>query len=504
MNDLVAVPVIVPLLTAILLLAARRPRHEQVVAVVSGVIVLGCALGIALATATGRILVLRLGSWRPELGIVWVADRLAATMLVLSALTSLAMLIYLPASLRDGRERKFLLPQHQFLMVGVHGCFVTGDLFNLFVFFEIMLLASFVLVSLGERGEQLRRTYPYVVVNLVASAIFLGGVGAVYATVGTVNLAELARRATAEPPAAFWAAIVLVLVVFAVKTALAPVFVWLPDAYPHAPIAVSALFAGLLTKVGVYTLFRAVPLFLGPERSRFHDVLVVVSAATMVVGGLGALGRHNIRAILSFHIVSQVGYMVLGVALLTKAALAAALFFVIHQILAKTALFFAGGIAERIGGSGDLEDVHGLARTHPWVATGFFVAAMALAGMPPLSGFWAKLLLISAGYRAGHYVATTIALLVGLLTLASMLKIWNATFWGAPEGQRAPALGRDRGMLGATIALAGATVVVGALAGPIAGFAEATASDVLETSPYRDAVLGGEPQATHAAAEDPP
>jgi multicomponent Na+:H+ antiporter subunit D len=488
--SVIALPVLLPLITAIVLLVIRARRAAYVIAACGAVATFASTVVLAVLTWSGRILVLRLGSWRPQLGIVWVADRLAATMLVLSALTSLAMLVYLPASLRDGRERKFLLPQHQFLMVGVHGAFVTGDLFNLFVFFEILLLASFVLVSLGERGEQLRRTYPYVVVNLVASTLFLGGVGAVYATVGTVNLAELARRAAASPPSAFWAAIVLVLVVFAVKTALAPVFVWLPDAYPHAPIAVSALFAGLLTKVGVYTLLRGVPLFLGPTSTRFHQVLVVVSAVTMVVGGLGALGRRNIRAILSFHIVSQVGYMVLGIALLTPLTVAAAIFFVVHQIVAKSALFFAGGIAERIGGSGDLEDVHGLARTHPWVAVGFFVPALALAGMPPLSGFWGKLFLLDAGFRSGAYVATGVALATSLLTLASMLKIWTATFWGAPSGHRAPELGRDRGMLTATLGLASLTVVIGFAAGPLANFTAATATELLQISPYVEAVLG--------------
>jgi multicomponent Na+:H+ antiporter subunit D len=376
-------------------------------------------------------------------------------------------------------------------MAGVNGSFLTGDLFNLFVFFEIMLLASFVLISLGARARQLRQTFPYVVVNLVASALLLGGVGTLYGTVGTVNMAELSRRvAGGELPPVFWGALALVLVVFAVKTALVPVFFWLPDAYPEGPIAISGLFAGLLTKVGVYAFFRVVPLVGGSDAGILHTVLLFLATVTMLLGVLGALGRSSIREILSFHIVSQVGYMVFGLAIFTPLAVAAGIFYIVHHIIVKTALFFAGGIAERVGGSGELGAVSGMAKTHPWVAAGFFVPAMALAGLPPFSGFWGKFFLIVAGYQAGEWAATTIALLVGLLTLASMMKIWTAVFWGRPEGQQAPALGHDRGMVAGTLGLAALSVVIGLLAAPFFAFSQRAAEQLLAVAPYVDAVLG--------------
>jgi multicomponent Na+:H+ antiporter subunit D len=454
--NLDSAPVLLPLLTAIFLLPFRaRPEVERVVSIASGIALLGLAAALIILTLGGEILVLRLGGWPHTVGIVLVADRLSVVMLTLTAITSLAMLFYARDGMRGAAETRYFHILHQLLLAGINGAFLTGDFFNLFVFFEVMLLASFALISLGARARQLNQSFPYVLINLVASAIFLAGVGALYGTAGTVNMAEVARLVAEGPmPGAFWAAAALILVVFAIKAALIPVFFWLPDAYPEASLPVSAFFAGILTKVGVYTLFRAVPLLTGSEPGIFHAVLVFIAAATMLIGVLGALGRNTIREILSFHIISQVGYMVFGLALYTPLAVAAGLFYIVHHIIVKTALFLAGGITERVGGSGRLGAVSGIARTHPWIAVGFFIPAMALAGLPPFSGFWGKLFLIVAGFDVRAFAATTIAILVSLLTLASMLKIWTATFWGETKGQVAPALGRSRGMVGATLGLA--------------------------------------------------
>ena len=498
---LVLIPVVLPLVTAALLLPLTgRARLQQAASLVSGGVLLANAMLLCARTASGAILVLPLGNWSPRVGIVWVADALAATMLFFVALVSYTTLLYAAGSLR-GRERRYYYPLHQFLLVGVGGSLLTGDLFNLFVFFEIMLLASFALIALGGRARQIRMGVPYVIVNLVGSALFLVAVGAMYGTAGTVNMAELSVRAAgAGLPRVFWGAAALLLVVFMVKTALFPVFAWLPDSYPEAPVTVNGLFAGLLTKVGVYTLFRTVPLLAGAAPGVLQPALVAVAAATMLVGVLGALGRSTIRGVLSFHIVSQVGYMIFGLALFTPLALAAGLFHTIHNMLAKTALIFAGGIAERIGGSGKLYAVRGLARTQPWLAAGFFVAAMSLAGMPPLSGFWGKWFLVAGGLAAGAPVATGISLLVGLFTLASMLKIWNAVFWGEPEGQRYASRGQHRGMLGATLALAAMTVATGLLAAPIFSRLERVATQLLDVTPYVAAVRAAESRDVHAEA----
>jgi len=502
LSNLVTLPVLVPLLTAVMLMPLLgRGRPEQWVSLLSGVLLLAVAGTLTVLTAGGSILVVTLGGWVPGTGVVWVVDALSAVMLSLTAITSLATLAYARGGLRTDQEAKYFYLLHQFVLTGVNGSFVTGDFFNLFVFFEIMLVASFVLVALGGRSEQLNQIFPYVLINLVASVLLLAAVGGIYGTLGTVNMAEMAIRVGGHGTrAAFWASAALLLTVFAIKAGLVPVFFWLPDAYPSASIPVSAFFAGLLTKVGVYALFRTVPLLSGPNSSGLHTILLFIAAATMLVGVLGALGRGTIRAILSFHIISQVGYMVFGLALYTGLSVAAGIFYVIHHIIVKTALFLAGGIAERLGGNGALGTIHGVARTHPWVGVAFFIPAMALAGLPPFSGFWGKLLLVIAGFQAGAWATTTIAVVVSFLTLASMLKIWTRVFWGEPSPEEVPVVPGYAGMLTAALGLSALSVGVGLGVGPLFGFTERTAEQLLRVEPYVQAVLGG--AATHVILID--
>src|SRR5512132_1141811 len=365
-GTLLIVPAVLPLFTAVLLgMLTDRPRAQLGVSLGSGVTLLTAAALLVARTTQGEILVTRLGGWAPQVGIVWVADGLTAIMLVVAAVVSLSSTLDGAGSLRDSRERRYYHPLQHLLLMGVNGSLITGDFFNLFVFFEIMLLASFALITLEGRAEQLRRGFPYVVINLVSSAVFLVALGVIYGAAGSVNMAEFAVRVRGESlPPVFWAGAALMLVVFVVKSALVPVFMWLPDSYPAAPAAINGLFAGLLTKVGVYTLFRTVPLLGGPAPGYLRTALLALAAATMLLGVVGALGRHTLRGILSFHIVSQVGYMIFGLALLTQLSVAAGLFHTVHNMVAKTALLFAVGIAERVGGSGTLGDVRGLARTH--------------------------------------------------------------------------------------------------------------------------------------------
>lgn len=488
----VAAAVWVPLLAAVLLLALTgKPRAQRALSLGAAAFTLLIAALILAATRRGEILVVELGGWSPHLGIVWVADALAALLLSSASVVSGAALLYSPASLRGPREARYFCPLVQLMMVGVNGSLLTGDLFNLFVFFEVMLLASFALLALGARPGGARPAIAYVVVNLVASALFLGGVGAIYGATGTVNLALLAiHLRAASPPDVLWPAAALVLVVFMLKAALAPLFLWLPDAYPEASPVVNGLFAGLLTKVGIYTLFRVVPLMGAAAPDGLRSALLVIAGATMLIGVVGALGRSTIRGILSFHIVSQVGYMIFGLALLSPMALAAGLFHTAHNMIAKTALILAGGIAESVGGSGKLGEVRGLSRSHPWVAVAFLVPALSLSGLPPLSGFWGKLWLVIAGVRGGAYLVAGLSLAVGLLTLASMLKIYSATFWGEVAGQRAPEAGHDRGALGATLSLGAVTILLGILVGPVFAHLERTAAALLQVTPYVEAVLG--------------
>ncbi len=486
MENLVAAPVLVSLATAIALVPLSG-RARGMVSIAGGVLALGTATALLGIVAGGRILVLPLGGWGPGIGIVWVADRLAAAMLLAALCVGVAVLSCVSSGWLRKTPSRFLHPLLHLQLAGVAGALLTGDFFNLFVFYEVTLLASFALIVSGEGEQVLARTIPYVLVNLVASAVFLAALGVLYGVAGTVNMAEVAVRLPAEA-APLRIATGLLLAVFAVKAGLVPFFVWLPDAYPAAPLTLTALFAGLLTKVGVYTLFRATPLLFAPG-DPVYPGLLWIGAATMAVGVIGALGRSTLRGILSFHIVSQVGYMAFGLGLGTPAALAAALLFALHNMLVKPALILAGGVAERLGGTGELKELGGLSR-RPWTAAAFFVPAMALAGLPPLSGFWGKFLLIRAGFAAGEWLATAVAIAVSLLTLASMLKIWSAVYWSG--GDEPPPLpgGPERRLLGSALGLAILAVAFGLAIAPLLSFAEAAARGVFPSDAYVEAVLG--------------
>jgi multicomponent Na+:H+ antiporter subunit D len=371
----------------------------------------------------------------------------------------------------------------------------------LYVWFEVMLMASFVLVVLGGERGQLEGAVKYVTLNLIASIFFLTAVGLLYGSVGTVNLAHLARLIPATERAAIPAAEMLLLIAFGIKAAVFPLFFWLPASYHTPPAAVSALFAGLLTKVGVYAIIRVFTLVFSLEGTATRDLLLGVAGLTMLSGVLGAIAQNEFRRILSFHIVSQIGYMILGLAILTPLALAATVYFIVHNIFAKSNLFLVSGIAYRLRGTYELKTLGGLYAIHPWLALCFFTSAMALAGMPPLSGFWGKFTLVWASLEASRYVLAALALVVGVLTLYSMTKIWNEAFWTPAEDEDAPPpasndmngnLLQRVALFAPVFVLAAAVVVMGLAVDPLFRLADEAAGQLLDSSHYIEAVLGRE------------
>jgi multicomponent Na+:H+ antiporter subunit D len=386
------------------------------------------------------------------------------------------------------------------LLAGVNGAFLTADLFNLYVCFEVMLMASFVLMVLGGDRYQKEGGLKYVTLNLLSSALFLAAVGIVYGATATLNLAELAVRVplvAGERPELVAALAGLFLVAFGIKAALFPLYFWLPASYHTPPVSVSAVFAGLLTKVGVYALIRVFSAVFVDLRWLF-SLLVGIAVLTMISGVLGAVSKFHIRRILSFHIVSQIGYMVLGLALVSSAdpvvrrlALAAAVFYIAHHILVKTNLFLIAGVIRRLGGTEDLGPLGGLSLHTPWLAALFLIPAASLAGIPPLSGFWAKLAIIQASVDAGAWIAVGAALLAGLLTLLSMTKIWNEAFWKeAPEATSPQDWHRTIWpMIVPIVILAMLTVTIGLAPQPLFAVADRAAAELLDLEAYR-ATLG--------------
>ncbi|MGF1597784.1 MAG: Na+/H+ antiporter subunit D [Acidimicrobiales bacterium] len=497
MSSLVPLPVLIPLMAAALsVLVGRRRAVQRAIALVALSAVAVVSVVLLVAVDDQAVIVHRAGGWPAPLGITLIVDRLAAIMLVVSSLVLLAVSLF--AIGEDGEEQRRVSfhPLYLILAAGVAASFVTADLFNLFVAFEMMLAASYVLITLGGRPDQVRSGMSYVVISLVASTLFITMLGLIYAATGTLAMADLAGRLAEVDPAMRNAFAIGLLVVFGIKAGLFPLFFWLPDSYPTAPGPVTAIFAGLLTKVGVYAIIRSQTLLFGTP-GWMGTTLVVVAVATMVVGVLGAIAQDDMKRILAFHIISQIGYMIFGLGLFTVAGVAGAVFYTVHHIIVKTALFLVAGLVSRRAGSSRLSEVGGLVRDAPVIAALFAVPALSLAGLPPFSGFLAKFALADAGFAVSSWVAVGASLAVGALTLFSMTKIWSGVFWGSrderpmAEPQTDRQLGAPLLMLGPTALLVAASLGFSAAAGPLYAVSERAAVDLLDSRVYVEAVLGG-------------
>jgi multicomponent Na+:H+ antiporter subunit D len=359
-----------------------------------------------------------------------------------------------------------------------------------------MLAASYVLLTLGGRRDQVRSGMTYVVISLIASTLFVTALALLYSATGTVNMADLAVRMAELPSGVRAAFAVLLLMVFGIKAAIFPLFFWLPDSYPAAPSPITAIFAGLLTKVGVYAIIRT-QLLLFPDDSRPATLLLVLAAATMLIGVLGAIAQDDIRRILSFTIVSQIGYMIMGLGFFTVAGIAAVVFSMVHHIVVKTSLFLIGGQIDHTSGSSRLSRIGGMVRTAPLLAAMFLVSALSLAGIPPLSGFISKFALIDAGIADEQFALVAVALVVSLLTLFSMIRIWMGAFWSPPEDLALASAARREArpagsplMVAPTAVLVVCSLAIAAAAGPIYSLSERTARQLLDRDSYIDEVLG--------------
>ncbi|MGB1608798.1 MAG: Na+/H+ antiporter subunit D [Ilumatobacteraceae bacterium] len=494
--SLVPLPIVLPLLGAAVTVVAGRWRAVQravSVTALAALVVISILLLVE-ADREGHVVQVA-GGWSAPLGIALVVDRLAGIMLVVSSVVLLVVMVYAIGQAGAERERIAFHPLYLVLATGVSASFITGDLFNLFVAFEMMLAASYVLITLGGRPDQVRSGMTYVVISLVASTLFISVLALLYAATGTVNMAELSIRLAEVDPGLKAAFSIMLLIVFGIKAGLFPLFFWLPDSYPTAPGPVTAIFAGLLTKVGVYAIIRT-QLLLFDTPGWMGTTLLWVAGATMVVGVLGAIAQDDMKRILAFHIISQIGYMILGLGLLTVAGVAAAVFYVIHHIIVKTALFLVAGLVDRRAGTSRLSEMGGLVRTAPLIAALFAVPALSLAGLPPFSGFLAKFALVDAGLEVDRWAIVTASLAVGLFTLYSMTKIWAGVFWG--ERDTAPSrepmadgrLGSPLWMVVATATLVAGSIAFSVWAGPLHELSLRAAGGLLDPSVYVEAVLG--------------
>ena len=502
MNPEVALPILIPLMSGALSMAFWRSRMMQrLIGIAGTAALLATSIWLFASVQAQGYVIMNAGGWAAPFGITLVADLLSAIMVVLTGIIGFAVAVYSLPTIGRGHETFGYYPLMHLLLAGVAGAFLTGDIFNLYVWFEVMLLASFALLILGGERAQMEGAIKYVTLNLLSSVIFLSAVGLLYGMLGTLNMADIARRvALVEDKTLIDVLAVMFMISFGIKAAAFPLFFWLPAAYHTPPVAVSALFAGLLTKVGVYALFRVFTLIFNQSVDFTHDILLWGAGLTMLTGVLGAAAQFEFRRILSFHIVSQIGYMLMGLALFTPLALVGGVFYILHHIIVKTNLFLISGVVYRLKGTHDLKRLGGVYKAWPLLGVLFLIPALSLAGVPPLSGFFAKFVLIRASIEAGHIGITVIALLVGLLTLYSMTKIWAEVFWKkAPDDDSAvpkvaPLSQRHLWlMLLPIVGLAACTVFIGLNGQLLYDVAEASAAQLLDPQGYIDAVLGAQP-----------
>jgi multicomponent Na+:H+ antiporter subunit D len=420
-----------PFITAVGCL--RKDRYGPWVprlSLIGAVAQLGSAVMLINSVLEHGYVIIHVGAWAAPFGITLVADLFSAMMVLITGVIAVAVALYSMGDIDQRHTQKHYYSLIHLLLMGVNGSFLTGDLFNLYVWFEVMLLSSFVLITLSGTKDQLEGGVKYLLINILSSILFLCGVGLLYGKLGTLNMADVANLLKDHDDALLVnSSAMLLLVAFGIKAALFPFFFWLPASYHTPRISISAIFAGLLTKVGIYALIRSYTLLFHSQFDVVQDVLLFLAGMTMLTGVFGAASHFDIKKILSFHIVSQIGYIVMGLAIGTPVAIAAAIFYTIHHILVKTNLFLIAGLIEKRCGTTDLKKLGGLAKASPALALLFFIPAFSLGGIPPLSGFWAKFGVIQAGLQTEHYLLVGCALFVGILTLYSMTKIWAEAFW---------------------------------------------------------------------------
>lgn len=507
--NLLSLPVLVPLVAGTVLLAVRGRVARVAVATIAAILTLASTVAIAVRALSGDVLTLQMADWAAPFGITLVADGFSALLLALSAFFGLLTVLYLASSLhappertgqvlagggwlnraRDALGAQALL---QFLFMGVHMSLLTGDLFNLFVAFEVMLIASYGLLLLGSELPQLREGFKYVVVNLVASAVFVSGAGMTYGLVGTLNMADIAQRVAAHGPDLRITVLAAMLgLVFAVKAALFPLGFWLPNAYPTPPAGIGAYFAAILTKVGVYALVRAFALMF-PNEEGLKTVLLVLAGLTMVIGAVGFLSRQRWRHAMAFGNVASVGYLVAALFAGNQHGVAVGVFYLMTSVAVIFTLFALSGVAERI--AGPWYRVSGHLGAYPWLGAGFFIAALTLVGTPPSSGFLGKYGLVQALFATGGVVAVSVvvaAVVASFVLLYGAMQIWETFFWG--DADAVHKVSTPRTMSAVSAVAVTAVIALAAFGGPLYRTSERVAGQLGDHTAYREAVLAPAP-----------
>jgi multicomponent Na+:H+ antiporter subunit D len=434
-NSLIVLPIVVQFLAGtVLLFFWVKTNTQKVLSAIFSAIGLIVSIWLFMLVWNQGIQVTQSGNWEAPFGISFVADAFGATLVLISSISGFAVSIFSAGSMRKERLQFGYFPILHFLIMGLQGAFLTGDIFNLYVWFEVVIISSFVLMTLGGKRKQLEGAIKYVSLNLLASTLFLIGIGFIYGLTGSLNMADIAIKITdIQNRGLINVTAGLFLVAFGIKSAVFPMYFWLPASYHTPPPAVSAIFGGLLTKLGVYAILRTFTLIFGGDE--FMGIIMsALAALTIFSGGLGALMHQNMGKIFGYLIICHIGFMMVGLGIFTELAIAGTIFYLIHDIVVKTNLFMVSGVILKINGTQNIKDLGGLYKSYPLLSLLMAIPLFSLVGIPPLSGFWAKIFWIQAGLETGEYILIGFIVLGSFLTLWVIAKMWGEVFWKSGEG----------------------------------------------------------------------
>lgn len=497
----IILPVVVHLASAIImmLLLGQQTTVVRYFSVAVNVVGLLIAAYFFNQTLDGEVLLMKAGNWDAPFGIVFAADLFSWLMVLLTSISALAVSIYSGAAISYARTRFGYFAAFHFLIMGLNGAFLTGDIFNMYVWFEIIIISSFVLITLGGEKAQLEGAIKYVAMNLLASVLFLTATGVLYGLAGTLNIADLSIKVAAiENRGLVNLVALLFLAGFGIKSAVFPMYFWLPASYHTPPAAVSAIFGGLLTKVGVYALIRVFTLIFIPD-TQLTVILSIIAGMSIVSGALGALVQKQLHKVFSYFIICHIGYMISGLAMFNYAAFLGTVFYLTHDIIVKTNLFMMGGVIRKLKGSYMLSSLKGVYAQYPKLSILFAVVLFSLAGIPPLSGFWPKIFLFQSAFDLQQYALLAAIIFGSFITLFVIAKVWAEVFWKntsdeSPEQLPVPieewTLRQKLLLIGPVVFLAAVSLFIGFGAEQVILVCSKIAAQLADTSTYVEAVLG--------------
>jgi len=498
--NLIILPVLLQFSLAILLLFCwRKIELQKIISIAGSIVSIFIAVSLFKLVYNDGILTMQAGDWPAPFGITFVADTFSATMVLLASISSTAVVVFSAVTIKKARMRFGYFPSFHFLLMGLNGAFLTGDIFNLYVWFEVIIISSFVFITLGGKKVQIEGAVKYFTLNFLASMVFLTAIAVLYGLAGSLNMADLSSKVQLiDNQGLVQVTAILFLVGFGIKSAIFPLYFWLPDSYHTPQAAISSIFAGLLTKVGIYALLRVFSLIFIPDEF-MRSLVTILAALTLISGGLGALVQTNMRKMFSYLIVCHIGYMIGGLGIFTVAALTGAVFYLIHDIIIKTNLFLLGGVVYKITGELNMKKMGSIYSNYPLLSLLIAIPLFSLIGVPPLSGFWPKISLFQESFVHSKYFLLGALIFGSFITLFVITRFWSEAFWKKMENiPRKPYIRYyeimsryEKTMLVIPIVfLSFITLYIGLGAENIFQLANHIASELVDTSAYIQAVLG--------------